>query len=341
MQLPERKGLIEPMSLHIKEENLNALDGFLHNSERGLHWPHPFSLPLWMKTWWESFDTKFEMLLLSVWENDQLLGLAPLIVKDDRGLMLGSADVCDYLDFITVPGREDHFFQALLPELKKRGLRQLELEAQRPDAAVFSGLFASRETMKKLKAKYFWEDESFTLQLAGDWEGYLAALKKKQRHEVRRKLRRLENESGSFSYRVLEEKKELEEHLPHFFGLFQQNPEKKGFLTAQMESYFHNLIAAAAGEGLARFGLLEIDGKVAASILYFEYRDRVYLYNSGYDHAYSNLSAGLLSKVLCIKDSIERGRSTFDFLKGTEIYKSRLGGTSIPIYRVLVDISEL
>jgi CelD/BcsL family acetyltransferase involved in cellulose biosynthesis len=58
----------------------------------------------------------------------------------------------------------------------------------------------------------------------------------------------------------------------------------------------------------------------------------VYLYNSGYDPEYGYLSAGLLSKLLSIKDSIERVRKCYDFLKGPEEYKYRLGGREIPIY---------
>jgi hypothetical protein len=58
----------------------------------------------------------------------------------------------------------------------------------------------------------------------------------------------------------------------------------------------------------------------------------VYLYNSGYDPTHSYLSVGLLSKVLSLKDSIDAGRNTCDFLKGAEEYKYRLGGREIPIY---------
>jgi hypothetical protein len=58
----------------------------------------------------------------------------------------------------------------------------------------------------------------------------------------------------------------------------------------------------------------------------------VFLYNNGYDPKYSFLSVGLISKVLCIKDSVERGRGKFDFLKRTEEYKHRLGGKEIPFY---------
>ncbi len=69
-----------------------------------------------------------------------------------------------------------------------------------------------------------------------------------------------------------------------------------------------------------------------ATVMCFDYNNTVYLYNSGYDPPHSYLSVGLLSKVLSIKDSIERGRKRYDFLKGAEEYKYRLGGKEIPIY---------
>jgi CelD/BcsL family acetyltransferase involved in cellulose biosynthesis len=57
----------------------------------------------------------------------------------------------------------------------------------------------------------------------------------------------------------------------------------------------------------------------------------VYLYNSAYDPQYSSLSVGVLSKALNIKDSIERGKKRFDFLKGAEQYKYHLGGREVQL----------
>ena len=60
--------------------------------------------------------------------------------------------------------------------------------------------------------------------------------------------------------------------------------------------------------------------------LAFEDGVTTYLYNSGYDPAYSHLAVGLISKAHAIRDSIERGLTRFDFLRGEEDYKRRLGG---------------
>jgi len=47
----------------------------------------------------------------------------------------------------------------------------------------------------------------------------------------------------------------------------------------------------------------------------------------------------LISKVMCIKESIQRGKKRFDFLKGAEAYKYRLGGKEIPLYRSRIVLS--
>ena len=102
-------------------------------------------------------------------------------------------------------------------------------------------------------------------------------------------------------------------------------------MTARMESFFRSLAETMAEAKLLRFGILEISGKPVAAVMCFDYNNKVYLYNSGYDPEYGYLSVGLLSKLLSIKDSIERGRRRYDFLKGPEEYKYRLGGKEIPI----------
>ena len=109
-------------------------------------------------------------------------------------------------------------------------------------------------------------------------------------------------------------------------------------MTAQIESFFRSVAGTMAEAKLLRLGILELDAVPTAMVTCFDYNDTVYLYNSGYDTEYSALSVGLLSKVLCIKDSIQRGRKRFDFLKGAEVYKYHLGGKEIPLYSCQVSI---
>ena len=121
--------------------------------------------------------------------------------------------------------------------------------------------------------------------------------------------------------------------MDKYFRLFSLSREEKAnFMTTQMESFFRSLAKAMADIGLLRFGILEMDTLPAAMIMGFDYNDAMYLYNSAYDPGYSRFSVGLLSKVLCIKESIEDGKKKWDFLKGGEPYKYHIGGQEIPNY---------
>jgi len=325
------------MSFELRKETLDTLHDYYITTELSLNWSHVFTLPAWLKSWWEAFGAGSQPYLRSIWEGEALIGIAPLMVSKGTLKLIGSSDVCDYLDFIVRPGKENAFFQALLPSLRKEGFKKLSLEAQRPDAAYFRAL---AEGLVKSKSRaefdFYRENESYELPLPETWEDYLGLLSKKQRHEVRRKLRRLERETSSYSYRLVEDYDAVQEFRPTFLELLQHNPEKAHFLTPQMERYFKALIDNMTQDGWARFGLLDINGVTAAAVLYFDYGGRIYLYNSGFLSDYRPLSAGLLSKVLLIKQAIEQDRQVYDFLKGREVYKSRLGGKAVPVYGVEV-----
>ncbi len=176
------------------------------------------------------------------------------------------------------------------------------------------------------------------LDLPSTWDEYLAMLDRKQRHEVRRKLRRLEA-AGNVDYHVVEDSAAVHEVMDIFLKLFSESREDKAtFMTAQMESFFRSLADSMAEAGLLKVGILELDTLPVAMVMCFDYNNCVYLYNSGYDPQYRSLSVGLLSKVLHIKDSIQRGRKRFDFLKGGEPYKYHLGGRDTPLHSCQITI---
>jgi CelD/BcsL family acetyltransferase involved in cellulose biosynthesis len=113
--------------------------------------------------------------------------------------------------------------------------------------------------------------------------------------------------------------------------------DKAEFLTAPMSAYFRDLALTMAAEGLLRCGVLEVDARPLAAVIAFDYNGGVYLYNSGFDRDQSQLSVGIISKVLLIKDSIERGKRKFDFLKGGERYKYHLGGKEVRLLKCRIE----
>ena len=319
------------MDYTVTRESFASLASYWADSKYQLGWEPLFVTPPWLEVWWQAFASESELYLGTVWQGNEILGVAPLMLRGKTAAFIGSIDVCDYLDFIVAPGREGEFFTALLADLKQEGIDHLDLKPVYPDSVVVNELIPLVRKWQ-YDAQCTREDVSLEVDLPPTWDEYLALLVTKQRHEVKRKLRRLE-EAGKVGYRSVEDRSSARDMMDTFLSLFTESREEKAaFLTAQRESYFRSLTDAMADAGLLRLGILGLDTLPVAMVMTFDYHDCVYLYNSGYNPRYRSLSVGLLSKVLCIKDSIERGRKKFDFLKGGEAYKYNIGGTEIPLY---------
>jgi CelD/BcsL family acetyltransferase involved in cellulose biosynthesis len=321
----------------IIEEKFDSLASFWLKPQTFLNWDSIFILPPWLEVWRNAYGSTADPCLYSVHRNGTVIGLAPLLLKEDEASLIGSDDVCDFVDFVVVPGEGDHFFNVLIDHLKKKGIRRLNLGLLRPDSTVFNNLISLTEE-RNIEVSCAAEDVSLEMDLPDSWEGYLGMLKGKQRHEVRRKLKRF-REKGRSAYRVIEEQTEVPEAMDLFLTFFRQSrKDKESFLTPKREAFFRAIAERMAQEHLFRLGILDLDDKPVAAILYFEYNDVVYLYNSGYDPHYGSMGVGLISKILCIKDCTEKGMKKFDFLKGAEVYKYRLGGKEVPLHRCLIDI---
>jgi CelD/BcsL family acetyltransferase involved in cellulose biosynthesis len=294
-------------------------------------WNCIFVLPPWLEVWWHDFGSEAELYLGAFRKGGTITGIAPLLLRGTEASFIGSTDLCDYLDFVIVPGEEVDFFNILLDDLQGRGIRRLNLRPLRPNSTVLTYLVGIARN-RNYDVSHKVEDVSLELDLPPTWQEYLNTLTQKQRHEVNRKLRRF-GEAGDVNYRVVQDSDSLLDSMDLFLRLFRESREDKAiFLTNRIESFFQSLVKATARSGLLRFGILELNASPVAVVMYFDYNNSVFLYNNGYDPKHSFLSVGLISKVLCLKDSVERGRSKFDFLKGAEEYKYRLGGKEITLY---------
>jgi CelD/BcsL family acetyltransferase involved in cellulose biosynthesis len=326
------------MSYTLTVESLDGIISSWDRLRRCLKWGSVFVLPAWLKVWWDVFGGENELYLRTLRQGEKIIGFAPLMVHKETASLIGSDDVCDYLDFVIVAGIERDFFTVLLDDLKERGIRRLDLRPLRPDSTALTWLVGiARNRGYEVLCQS--EDVSLELDLPATWNEYLAVLNNKQRHEVRRKLRRLW-ETGTVEHHCVEAGREIEGYMDIFLRLFSlSKDEKAGFMNSKRESFFKSLAKAMAELGLLRLGILRVDRVPAAMTIGFDYDDSHYLYNSAYDPQFSYLSVGLLCKVLCLKESIERGKKTWNFLKGGEPYKYQLGGQEVPLYGCRITIS--
>jgi CelD/BcsL family acetyltransferase involved in cellulose biosynthesis len=109
---------------------------------------------------------------------------------------------------------------------------------------------------------------------------------------------------------------------------------KEQFMTPSMVGFFSNLAQECWQRGWLSLAFMTVQGLSVSALMAFEYGDTYYLYNSGYDPQYEEMSVGLLLKALAIENAIKTGKKTYDFLQGSERYKYDLGGKDTQVCHV-------
>jgi CelD/BcsL family acetyltransferase involved in cellulose biosynthesis len=165
-----------------------------------------------------------------------------------------------------------------------------------------------------------------TIAESEDWE---SILRSKERHEVRRKRRRYEASLGE------PELSEGRDYFDQFVALHRSAMgDKGGFMTEEMEAFFAALLELPE----TRLDVLLAPDGVGAAAFGFEHARGYSLYNSAYDAALSEVSPGIVLTDRLIARSLHAGQERFDFLKGDEVYKRRLGAVERPLVRLTVDL---
>jgi CelD/BcsL family acetyltransferase involved in cellulose biosynthesis len=295
-----------------------------------------FQHPVWLRTWLAEFGDRCEPVFLAAGNGEQVQAVAPLMRADDRLTFIGDSSIVDFMDVLVAPGAEDTAYEALWGQICAEEWTELDLW----------GIPASSPTREKLLAlarasgygaAEVVEAVAPRVDLAPTWDEYLASLNKKDRHELRRKTRRLFDSGAEVRFDVLSEQAEVVAGIEQFLDLHTRSRmDKTEFMTGEMASFFRRMTSAMAACGLIRLFMLYVNSRPAAAVLCFDAGSHIYMYNSGYDPEFSGLAVGLVSKALCLQWAIENGKTGADFLRGNESYKYDLGAKDQEIYRLVV-----
>ena len=289
----------------------------------------------WQKVWWDTFGDGHTMCGFTYPESNEISAIASLAKSGDTVSFIGSEDTFDYNDFLIRPGHEVGFYQTLLDcmEEQKFGmLRLVSLRETSPTLQILPDLARKHGYTVEVKE----EDVTSGIGLPSTWDEYLSLLNKKDRHELRRKIRRMDSQTD-WKWYSLSEPTEVNERLGEFIKLMRQSrADKDEFMTPERERFFYNITQRMSELGLLQLYFLHMDGVTVATSLCFDYQGSRLLYNSGYDPEYAYYSVGLLLNAMCLKDAIEQGLTYFDFLRGPEPYKAHLGGQQRNLYQMVV-----
>lgn len=277
----------------------------------------PFTSRAFLETWWAHRSRPDDELLL-VTSDDALL---PLLRRDDLVAFLGEQDLTDYHS-----PRGDDLTQATrsLVAAANPGWRFSFNSVPEPAAwqlqtALDANGVAATTTRHQAAA---------VIDLPATYDAYLEGIGKKQRHETRRKRRRFAEELGEPRL----ERRSGDEAVATFAAMHRlSSGDKATFMSPQMEGFFAGLHRDA---GAVIDVLCGDQDKPVAAGFGFEDAAGYYMYNSAFDPDAGAGSPGVVLVSLLIERAVAEGKAVFDFLKGDEPYKFRLGARERPLFEV-------
>ena len=139
--------------------------------------------------------------------------------------LCGGQDLFDYHDFISNQNVNKDLIKQLFDEILDK-INLVELNSIVSGSKLHKYII---ELEKEYEINYINEDVCPIIKLPNTFENYLLQLSKKNRHEIRRKIRKFEN---NLEFEIVEtDSNNVEEHLIEFLRLMKLNPEKRNFLT--------------------------------------------------------------------------------------------------------------
>lgn len=308
----------------------------------------PFLLWDYLFAWWQTMGggewpaDSAKLAIISARENDELVGIAPFFLSEKpnhpRAIrFIGQVEVSDYLDFIVRPDWLDRFISASLLFLSHEPVLSglpIQLDNILEDSPTL-------DSLSRAATEQGWSYQQEILQpspyipTAPDWEQYLGSLDKKQRHEIRRKMRNATSQHNA-SWYVMESDSHCQNEMEDFLSMMRNEPQKDTFLNPLMVDFMQGAAKAACKNDILQLSFILMDGEKAGAYLSFLNDKKLLVYNSAWNPKFSQYSPGWVLLSYLIQWAITHGFSEVDMMRGNESYKYKFGGVDRHVLSVIL-----
>lgn len=290
----------------------------------------------WIRTWWKHFGIGRSLLCLTVRHGSALVGLVPMYGEHVSFLGFPTAHrlrfigrpLSDYLDVIAKAGYEE--------SVLKEFAAYLHSTMNEWDVVDFEEIPEGSLTVQSL-SKYLHLHRIRAYQLAGppcpivhlpdSFDTFLKSLGQNTRAGYRKKLQRINHEFSVQQKTMRSSDENIREGVEKFVAIHDRRWKGLGFPSAFDDvnhKEFHIAVAEKfAAKNWLRLFLLEVNGGTIAASLEFNFKHRIYMYqsNASASEEIMRNSPGLLIKLNAIEQGIGEGMRIYDLLRGDEPYK--------------------
>ena len=286
----------------------------------------------WLSIWGRHICGESDPFLLIAREPEtgNLLGVTPFVIEKNyfikKLIFMGNGSLqTDHFDFIIKEGYEQEIVKVFTTILYQQRNRwdTIFLDGLKSSSQVLQNLLASTESDHKL----IYSETCPYLPLPDSWESLKQKFGKNLRYNLGRYQRKLDKcFPGAVSFQTVKEESELITAMSKLYQLHHliqfSNKNRKGlFEEKKIEDLNDEISKQALALGNLRLHSLRVEDNIIAVLYCFQYKNRVYYYQAGYDPEWKNFSPGRLLMAYAIKKAITEGMKEFDFLRGNEAYK--------------------
>jgi len=296
----------------------------------------------WAFSWWEEFsDANNSLFILIVMDNDKVVAIAPLVMTKRTFFgffnikeitFIGTKTVHgEYLDFIIASRWEKNEIMSSVFEYLDNHTSQWDILRLNgiPEKSINIQCAADIAMDKNYRFTQEFTSICPFVVLPRSWHAFNMSLKKSIRKNFGYQKRRLQKQFGlTFeSY----DPQHVEADIEAFLTLHEKRWAIKGlpgaFVNQKKRRFYQSIAYWFSEKNWLRLWFLKIDTKPIAALWGFQYGNKFYYLQSGFDPEWSKYSIGQVLLGSVIENAILEGCSEFDFLSGAEQYKYEWGAS--------------
>ncbi|MBU1349398.1 GNAT family N-acetyltransferase [Patescibacteria group bacterium] len=305
----------------------------------------PFLTYDWLFAWWNHFgDQSDELILLGVYNNGSLVGIAPLHARTMRlkGVVeifkviyfIGSREI-NYADFILHSDCEKEGMDAIWKYLRLNYPRHIiYLCDMKEQSLVVMHLPSDHYSSVELTKGFVCP----TANLPGSWDEYLQQIGKRTKKNIRQAKKYLENIPG-YSLGNSSEKLYADALFRLHYKRWGMNPDEN--YLARLERYERDVISVLSQKNRLRFNYMKFDERIGGVLFAYDYGQVRYFHKIGHDPDFADYSPGKILIFEAIKDAISKNIAVFDFLRGDEDYKKLFTNGNIQCWDSIISNNRL
>jgi len=305
----------------------------------------------WIGTWLRLIAIKLRPVVVQVWQDEHLVGLAVFVPRDIKRRMAFHASalilneypfdhknmVIEYNGLLAARGHESAVYTETVRHLTQEYKQYEEFHF----GAITGATARSLEKAAVGTTKFSANEESVAWQadlcgLEAGIDSYLEMLSSNARGQIRRALRLYEQRSPVHVYEA-RDVKQAQVFFDRLKVLHTKQWQIRGqcgaFANICWENFHRTLIQARFDKGEVQLLKFTHAGGELGYIYSHIWRKRIYMQQTGFSIPLDNrMKPGYVAHTLAMQHNLDKGNCLYDFMHGDERYKRTLSNRSQSLY---------